>query len=182
MLQYMTNIMYNRIRGQGWTYGVGISVSVNAGRLGVNFYRASDLVSAYKEFRKIIDDYASDVDDEKKWDPVKLDSARGTLIYSWVATEETPASLASSSVSTVLRQSDDSFYARRFVQRLSKVTIDQVKKAAKKYLHTFFYPGSTYSAVVCSPKEVPNVKEMLKEFKFDLVEIDDLEKSILTEP
>jgi Zn-dependent M16 (insulinase) family peptidase len=179
MLQYLTNIMYDQIRGQGWTYGIWAGVSVTAGRMGVSFVKSSDLVPAYKEFRKIIANYSEDPD---IWDPVKLDSARGTLIYSWIATEETPANLASASVSSYLRGQDDPFYARRFVKMLSDVTVDDVQKAAKKYLHGFFYPKQTYSSVVCSPKDIKIVKEMLNEYKFDLTEIDDLENSILTEP
>merc|ERR1712241_16443 len=94
-------------------------------------------MGAYKEFRKIIANYS---EDENIWDPVKLDSARGTLIYSWIATEETPSDLASASVSSYLREQDDPFYARRFVKMLSEVTVDDVKKVAQKYLHTFFLP------------------------------------------
>merc|ERR1711936_1506821 len=77
MLQYLTNIMYDQIRGQGWTYGIWAGVSVTAGRMGVSFVKSSDLVPAYKEFRKIIANYSEDPD---IWDPVKLDSTRGTLI------------------------------------------------------------------------------------------------------
>ena len=179
MLQYLTNIMYDQIRGQGWTYGIWAGVSVTAGRMGISFVKSSDLVPAYKEFRKILTDYT---ENEDIWDPVKLDSARGTLIYSWIATEETPANLASASVSSYLREQDDPFYARRFVKMLSAVTVEDVKEVAKKYLHTFNYPKQTYSSVVCSPKDIKIVKEMLNEYKFDLTEINNLEDSILTEP
>lgn len=181
MLKYLTNVMYDQIRGQGWTYGIWAGVSVTGGRLGVSFVKASDLVPAYKEFRKILTNYSSQIENENIWDPIKLDSARGSLIYSYVATEETPANLASSSISTYLRGADDAFYSRRFVKMLSEVTADDVKRVAKKYLHTFFYPKLTYTSVVCSPKDIKVVKEMLNEYKIDLNEIDDLENSILTE-
>ena len=64
---------------------------------------------------------------------------------------------------------------------LSEVTLQEVKDAAQKYLHTFFYPKQTYTAIVCSPKDVNRVKDMLNEYKFDLEEIEDLDNSILTE-
>jgi Zn-dependent M16 (insulinase) family peptidase len=179
MLQYLTNVMYEQIRGQGWTYGIWAGVSVTAGRMSVSFVKSSDLVPAYKEFRKILTNYT---ENEDIWDPIKLDSARGTLIYSWIATEETPADLAGASVSSYLREQDDPFYARRFVKMLSEVTVEDVKKVAKKYLHTFFYPKQTYSSTVCGPKDIKVIKEMLNEYKFDLNEIEDLENSLLTEP
>lgn len=185
MLQYLTDRMYNQIRGQGWTYGIGVYASVNSGTMTVSFYRASDLVPAYKEFRKIIANYSSVEEDGSstvEWDPVLLDSARGSLIYGWVATEETVGSLASASVSAYLRQQDDPFFARRFVSRLSRVTVEDVERVAQKYLPRFFDTDQTYTSAVCSPKEVEDVKTLFEGFDFNLVQIDDLEDSILTEP
>ena len=93
MLQYLTDRMYDQIRGQGWTYGVGISVSVTEGRLKVYFSRSSSLGNAYAAFRNMISNYTR-VDQPLEWDPVLLDSARGSLIYNWVEVEETPESLS----------------------------------------------------------------------------------------
>lgn len=180
MLQYLSDRMYDQIRGQGWTYTVGVSVSITEGRIKVYFSKASQLIPAYKEFRGIISNYSNNV---LEWDPILLDSAKGSLIYNWVEIEETPEGLSSASVLAYLRQTEDSFYARKFVQRLSRVTVEDVKDVAQKYLPVFFHPNQTYTAVVCGPGEVDNVKKLFLEFDppFQLEEIIDLEKSVLTE-
>ena len=180
MLQYLADRMYEQIRGQGFTYSVGISVSVTEGRIKVYFSKASQLINAYKEFRKIISNYSTN---SQEWDPILLDSAKGSLIYNWVEIEETPEGLAAASVLSYLRKTDDSFYARRFVKRLAEVTIQDVQEVADKYLSVFFNPNQTHSAIVCGPGEVESIKELFSGLDppFHLEEITDLENSILTE-
>ena len=179
MLQYLSDRMYDQIRGQGWTYSVGISVSLTEGRIKVYFSKASQLSNAYKEFRNIISNYTSNA---IEWDPILLDSAKGSLIYNWVEIEETPQGLASASVLSCLRKTDDPFYARRFVKRLSQVNIQEVKRVAEKYLLTFFNPNQTHTAIVCGPGDVNSIKELFMEFDppFEIEEITNLENSILT--
>ncbi len=46
--------MYNRIRGQGLTYGVSLSGSVTEGRIRLKFSRSSQLDLAYEVFREIV--------------------------------------------------------------------------------------------------------------------------------
>lgn len=57
MLQYMTDRMYDKIRGKGWTYGVTMAASVTEGRILLNFIRSSHMNNAYMEFRNIITNY-----------------------------------------------------------------------------------------------------------------------------
>ena len=59
MLQYMTDRMYDKIRGRGWTYGVSMSTSVTEGRMSVNFIRSSNINNAYSEFRAILVNYTN---------------------------------------------------------------------------------------------------------------------------
>ena len=172
--------MYEQIRGQGWTYSVGISVSITEGRIKVYFSKSSQLINSYKEFRNIISNYSTNA---VAWDPILLDSAKGSLIYNWVEIEETPEGLATASVLSYLRQTDDSFYARKFVKRLSQVTVNDVKRVADKYLPEFFNPKQTHTAIVCGPGEVQSIKKLFVEFDppFKIEEITNLEESILTE-
>ena len=177
MVEYLNNIMFDQIRGPGWTYGIAGSVSVTLGRLAVIFDRASNLVKAYKEFRKLVSYYSSGDD---IWDPVKIDAAKGSLIYRWVSSEESPNELANNSISAYLIGARDSFYARRFIQLLSKVTVDEVIEASKKYLPRFVDPDLTNTVIVCGPKAVSDVKELLNQYHFNIKEIDDINNSILT--
>ena len=166
MLKYLSKIMYEEIRGQGWTYGAWADVSVPKGRMDVNFFKTSDFVPAYKEFRKILLNYT---DYDHIWDPIKLDDAKGTLIYDSITSEETPSTQSYASVTSFLLEQDGPFYNRKFVEMLLEVTIEDVRKVAQKYLPTFFYPNQTYTSTVCSPKDVKIVKATLEDFDFDLV-------------
>ena len=96
-LEYLSNLMYNQIRGPGLTYSISMSGSVTEGRLQVKFSRSSQLEQAYKVFRDIIAEYSSkgNVD---KWENVLLDSAKGSVIYDWTEREETVENLASTSI------------------------------------------------------------------------------------
>ena len=57
MLQYLSDRMYDEIRGEGLTYGISMSSSVTEGRTRVSFTRSSQLIEAYAKFREIIASY-----------------------------------------------------------------------------------------------------------------------------
>ena len=59
MLQYLSDRMYDEIRGEGLTYGVSMSSSVTEGKLRVSFTRSSQLIEAYAKFREIIQSYTN---------------------------------------------------------------------------------------------------------------------------
>ena len=63
----------------------------------------------------------------KLWDPVLVDSARGSQIYHWAEREETADDVASLSLVSYLRQTSDPFYVRRFVKRLEEVDLADVQ-------------------------------------------------------
>lgn len=70
----------------------------------------------------------------------------------------------------------------RFVKRLSQVTVEGVRAAAKKYLPAFEEADKTHTAVVCSPGQFDSVRALLTDrYGFNLTEVDDLEHSILTQ-
>jgi hypothetical protein len=117
----------------------------------------------------------------KLWDPVLLDSARGSQIYKWAEREETAEDVADLSLMSYLRQTFDPFYVRRFVQQLQQVTLEGVHRAALKYLPQFFDLRKTQTAIVCSPSEVETIKYKLSQFNLYLKNIDDLESGILSD-
>lgn len=178
MLQYLTDRMYDQIRGKGWTYHISMSASITEGRMKVTFSRSSSLANAFNAFREIIEGY---YEGRTKWDPILLQSAKGSLVYSWVETQDSPEDLSSSSVLALLRQAKDSFYVPRFVKRLSEVSVEEVQAVAEKYLPSFANVNQTHTAIVCSPSQFEDVKTLLTDkYGFDLTVIDDLENSILT--
>lgn len=57
MLQYLSDRMYDQIRGEGLVYGISMSSSVTEGRTRVSFSRSSQLTEAYAKFRLILKNY-----------------------------------------------------------------------------------------------------------------------------
>jgi len=177
MLQYLSNEMYNLIRGRGLTYGVSMSSSVTEGRMRVKFTRSSQLSEAYKVFREIIQSYGGD---DAKWDEALLDSARGSQVYEWAAREETVESLSNVAVKSVLRGVWDTKYNRRFVKRIASVTLDEVKEAGKTFLPRFLDPEVSMTAITCGPAEVPAMAEFMKDLGFKMEIIEDIEDSVMS--
>ena len=108
MLQYISDRMYDEVRGPGLTYGVSLSLSVTEGRTTLALTRSSRVVEAYNTVREILERY---IDNEDEWDATLADSAAGSLIYSWTEKEETVENLVEQTVKAYMRQTD-SFYNR----------------------------------------------------------------------
>ena len=107
MLQYISDRMYDEVRGQGLTYGVSLSLSVTEGRTTLSLTRSSRVVEAYNTVREILERFLSD---EDQWDPSLVESAKGSLIYSWTKKEQTVEDLVKQTVKAYFKQ--DSNYNR----------------------------------------------------------------------
>ena len=106
MLQYISDRMYDEVRGQGLTYGVSLSLSVTEGRTTLSLTRSSRVVEAYSTVREILERFVSN---EDNWDPSLVESAKGSLIYSWTEKEETVEDLVDQTVKAYFRQTDSNY-------------------------------------------------------------------------
>ena len=106
MLKYISDRMFDEVRGQGLTYGVSLSLSVTEGRTTLSLTRSSRVVEAFTTVREILERFLSD---EDHWDPSLVDSAKGSLIYSWTEKEETVEDLVDQTVKAYFRQTDSNY-------------------------------------------------------------------------
>ncbi|XP_040563241.1 uncharacterized protein C05D11.1 [Lepeophtheirus salmonis] len=176
-LKYLTDRMYNDIRGKGYTYSIGTFLSVTEGKITVKFSRSSLLPEGFKEFRNVVEKHLN----ASTWSEYLVDSARGSQIYSSSGSEETVSNLISSSFSSILRGAWDPLFNRRFVQRVGKVTFDEIRDSAIKYLPRFLDPNQTFTAIVCHSNDVDRVVQTLKEFNIEVKKIVDIENSLLSD-
>ena len=181
MLQYLSDRMYDEIRGEGLVYGVSISSSVTEGRTRVSFTRSSQLPEAYAKFREMIGSYTNTSVTDEIWDQEFLESAKGSQIYNWAEKEETIEDLGSSSVKATLRRVQDPYYNRRFVKKLAKVSLKDVQLLAFKYLPLFEIEALTRTAITCGSSQVDSVTESFQKYGIDLKVIDDVDNSVMTE-
>ena len=117
----------------------------------------------------------------KLWDSVLVDSARGSQVYHWAEKEETSDDVASLSMFAYLRNMLDPLYGHRFVKRLEQVRVDDVQRAAVKYLPQFLDIRKTMTAIVCNPNEVESIKYKLSELNVYLKSVDNLDVGILVD-
>ena len=181
MLQYLSDRMYDEIRGEGLVYGVSISSSVTEGRARLSFTRSSQLPEAYAKFRQIIKNFTNTSASDQVWDQDFLESAKGSQIYNWAEREETIEDLGSSSVKASLRRVQDPYYNRRFVKKLAKVSLKDVQLLAFKYLPLFEMEALTRTAITCGSSQVDSVTDSFKNYNIDLKVIDDVDNSVMTE-
>jgi len=175
LLQYLSDRMYDEVRGSGLTYGISMSLSVTEGRINLSFSRTSRMVEALSAVRDILRRYSEDLN---TWDSTLLDSARGSMIYSWAEKEETVENLLSQTVKSYMRKTD-SKYNRNFVLALASTSTSRIKELAAELLPAFLDPAATQTAIVCNPGAVPDLVDEFKQFDIELNVVESLEESFL---
>ena len=100
------------------------------------------------------------------WEQSLLDSAKGSIIYSWTTREETIEKLGSQSVKSYM-WGVDYRYNRQFIDKLETVGLEDVQIEANKYLTFFLTPEATQSVVVCGTAVIEGVVDKFRD-KFDI--------------
>lgn len=177
MLNYLQDQMSNEIRGKGLAYSAGTYGIFSGGQIALYLHRSAQLVDAYEEFRNLLRTYTS----ENSFTNTLMDSAKGSMVYSFANKENTISSFVRSSLLSYLRSSHDPFYHRRVIQQIMNTTTVDVERVAKTYLKDFLDPSKTKTVIVCNPNDAEKVRKGFEDFGFDLETIDDLENSILTQ-
>merc|ERR1711892_799888 len=175
MLQYLSDRMYDEVRGPGLTYGVSMSASVTEGRLTLSLTRSSRLSEAYKTVQEILQRY---FENEEEWDETLIDSAIGSLVYSWTEKEETVEDMVSQAVKAYMRKTDSKFN-RQFVRSLGKVSLKDLQKVASSLLPDFLSPSSSSSVVVCNPSAVEQIVDDLAGLGLNFTSYSSIEDTFL---
>ena len=177
MLQYLSDRMYDEVRGQGLTYGVSLSASVTEGRLTMSLTRSSRLAEAFKVVQEILKRY---IENEDEWDDTLAESAKGSIIYSWTEKEETVEDLVGQTVKAYMRGTD-SKYNRQFVRDLGRVELKEIIETAERILPAFLSSDLTQTVVVCNPASVRDIVQEFGELGIELKTFDTLEDTFLAD-
>merc|ERR1712032_411690 len=145
-------------------------------RIVLGMSKSAQLTGAYKAVRDILDNYVQGV---TEWDKTLIDSAKGSLIYSWAEKEETVSGLVTEA-NKAYRRGADSKYNRQFTVSIGDVTIEQVKEVAKRVLPLFLDNEKTQSVVVCNSGRIgPIVEDMKTMFGMEFKLFDKYENTFL---
>lgn len=116
-LQYLTQLegsMWRQIRGQGYVYGYSVIPRPHEGLLSLMFYKATNVVAAYKETRTIIEETLNG----SGLDETLFESARSSLIFEIVEREKNIGDLVTQALLASFRD-----VPVQFNQQLVKVSI-----------------------------------------------------------
>ena len=175
MLRYLSDRLEEQVRGAGLSYGVGLNLHSTKGYIGLDILSASHPVEAFKIIQNILRNHIENV---KIWDKNLVASARGSIIYTLVANEETKENLIEVNLKAYLRGNDIN-YNRKLIYSVAEVKLEDLKKAAKTILPQFLSPNLTQTVVVCHPNTIRKVKEEFMKVGFNLTVFDSLEDSYL---
>ena len=117
--------------------------------------------------------------DHDDWDQTLMESAKGSMIYSWTEKEETTESMVGQAVKSYLRRTD-ARYNRQFVTELARVELEDLVEVADRFLPHFMEGDRTQTVVVCNPGAVEGiVEDFSNQFGIELETFESLESSYL---
>ncbi len=75
---------WKQIRGQGLAYGCKLFLSPEAGLCFFRIYRSPNAAKAFEKAKMIVE---SAIDGEMVWDPIYIDNAKASVVYSLIQKE-----------------------------------------------------------------------------------------------
>lgn len=175
-LQYLTQLegpLWRQIRGQGLAYGYTIAPKPNEGLLLLSLYRASNVVAAFKETKRIIETHLKD----GSWDENLLESAKSSLIFEIIERERSVGNLVSQGLLFSYKQVPSN-YNQTLVKQVDKVTKAQLADVGEKYI-TQLFSDAAKTGIVCHPDKVKEVTEGFASMNISLSGVSSLDDSIL---
>lgn len=170
--------MWRQIRGVGLSYSYSISLQISEGLIYFILFKSTHVGPAYKASLDIIDshikggagctgkDGGMETDESVAtsggvWDESLLESSRSSLIFELI---ERGKSIPKVSLHSLLHylQGVDNNYIKNLVTKVSKVTLDDVKRVAPIYLLPLFDTSLSKCAICCNPSKVEEVVDTFK--------------------
>ncbi|XP_067661811.1 uncharacterized protein C05D11.1-like [Haliotis asinina] len=179
-IQYMTQLegpMWRQIRGLGLAYSYSMYVKPETGLLYFVLSKSTHVVNAYKEGRDIVLGY---INGSNELSEVDLESARSSLIFEIIEQEKTVSDVCMESMLSYFRQVDLN-YNKSMLEKVSKVTIADLKRVGSQYIASLFDPEKFRCAVCVNPSKVDEVVKEFKEVSVHLTVLPSLEDNFLSE-
>lgn len=178
--QYVTQIegpMWRQIRGQGLAYSYSIITRPNEAKLFLYFYRASNIIAAYKEARNVIE---SRLKENVTWDETLFESAKSSLIFEIVHREKCIGDVVGQSLLSYFKGVGHD-YNRNLIKQISTVEIEDMMEIGPKYVSPLLDTSLTKTSVICHPSKVEEVAKGLATYGLQLKTYNNLDESFLNE-
>ncbi|KAG8934409.1 hypothetical protein FRC02_010043 [Tulasnella sp. 418] len=165
VLDGIESFLWRYIRGSGLAYGSNMSIDLESGLVGFTVFRAPDAYKAYAEGLKVVRGLT---DGSIPMDEISLDGAKSSLVYSVTRSVSSPGRAALEAFTNQTFRGVPADNARRLLERLQNVTLDDVKGALQKYILPLFDPESSVAVIVSGPSKSDSIAEQLKSAGFDV--------------
>ena len=151
--------MWREIRGRGLSYHVGINLQISEGLMYFVLFKSTHIVNAYTESLKIIERYTNGTEE---FEDALFQSSISSLVFELIEREKTIPRISNESILNYLRGVDMT-YTKQLIERVMKVTVDDIKRVAPIYLMPLFDVSKSRCAVCCHPSKVTDVVKGFKE-------------------
>ncbi|XP_077994627.1 uncharacterized protein C05D11.1-like [Glandiceps talaboti] len=164
--------MWRQIRGLGLAYHYSMYCRPSEGLLYFLLYKCTHVVNAYKQGKEIVEGF---LNGETKFDEVQLESSISSVLFEVIERETTVSDTSMESMMNYFRRTDKD-YNRKLLQRLSKVTINDLKMVGQKYFAPLFDTSKARCAVCCNPSKVEEIREGFKGLSRELTVMPSVEE------
>lgn len=173
-LQSVEGPFWRGIRGSGLAYGASMVLLAEANCWGFNVYRGADIVKCYQVAKEIVEQHASG---ELEIDEKSLKGAV-SMIINRIATFEhsyAEAAIARYRDNFLLSRGPD--FNKQHIERLAKVTVDDVRAILNKYLVNLFNCEKSAIFVSCHPSKLDTIQNFFESEGFT-VEVEELQSDL----
>jgi Zn-dependent M16 (insulinase) family peptidase len=140
--------LWTAVRGTGLAYGTGFSRDLDGGFMQFRVYRSPDAYKAFAASRAIIQSFISG---KSEFEDHALEGAISAIVVAMADEQPTMATAAQVSfVNSVIRGLDKDYNAE-LMNRVRKVSVEEIKKAMEDVLLPAFTPGKANVVITCAP-------------------------------
>ncbi|CED82231.1 cytoplasm protein [Phaffia rhodozyma] len=160
VLNALESYLWKYIRGAGFAYGCGVTLSIESGTVGFYVYRSPDAFKAFEEGARVIRGLA---DETIKLDSNIVEAAKSSLVFAYAQKEKSLSSACSLAFNNeVLKRSS----SRDLLSRMQSVTKSEILGALRKYILPIFDPASSVVACTSAPGKAEEIANSFETFGY----------------
>lgn len=158
LLRYLSDRMYEQIRGGGLAYGADLSLSLPKGHISLDLSRSPQVINAISLIQSLFANYSRDT---TTWDGNLIDSAKGSIIFEKTRNEETIEDMIIE-VTKALIRSNHKYHNRNLIAKIAEVSSKDLSKIAKEYLPKFLNSRDSVSILICNSARLDTIVKQLE--------------------